>query len=153
MKAWHRPGFSLLEVLLATGILLGSLIVLGHLTWVGRAHVQAAEDYAKAQRIGQTKLNEILAGLAPLTPVAQEPLEDEPGWVCSVEVEPLKQPGLLEVRVIVSQEEEGLRDRLPRQFTLVHWVRDPGRAGRLGKEPSSGTDSAFPRGPIRGRRR
>ena len=60
MNQPRRSGFSLMEVLLATGILLGSLIVLGQLATVGRKHAHDAETLTTAQLLCQSKLNEIL---------------------------------------------------------------------------------------------
>ena len=62
MSPARRSGFSLLEVIMATAILLGCLIVLGDLAAVGRRHARDAEDLTTAQWLCQTKLNEILAG-------------------------------------------------------------------------------------------
>ncbi|MGQ9574186.1 MAG: type IV pilus modification PilV family protein [Thermoguttaceae bacterium] len=119
----RRHGFSLLEVLLAMGILLGSLVVLADLAGIGRAHIRSAEDFGTAVRICQTRVDELLAGLRPLEPVDAEPVAEEPGWLCSVEVEPLRQPGLLAVRVTAFQEKTVSGQ--PAQLTLVRWVRDP----------------------------
>jgi type II secretory pathway pseudopilin PulG len=125
----RRAAFSLLEVLLATGILLGSLIVLSELAGIGGRRVRSAEALATAQRICQTKMHEILAGLADPEPVEDEPVADEPGWVCSIQTESVPQPGLIGVRVTVGQDlPEQMR---PTRFTLVRWVR---------QAPSTGDD-------------
>lgn len=150
MTATDRSGFSLMEVLLATAILLGSVIVLGELASMGRQHANSAEELATAQRLCQNKLNEILVGLTSPEPVEAEPLEvmlleeetvggdeslpatksdEEPTWMHSVEIEPLGEIGLVSVRVTVWQTEyneeeddEGIR---PGAFSLVRWMRDP----------------------------
>jgi len=127
MKRSHRAGFSLLEVILATAILLGAAVVLAELASVGREHAQRAQELAAAQLAAQTKLNEVLSGSAPLQSVQDQALEDPPGWVRSVQVGPLKRSGqvtgLLEVRVTVSQELGN--DRRGKEFTLTRWVGDP----------------------------
>ena len=74
MNSSVRYGYSLLEVILATAILLGSVVVLGELASIGRKHVISAEKRAAAQLQCETKLNEILAGLVPLESVAETPL-------------------------------------------------------------------------------
>ncbi len=123
MKSPCRKGFSLLEVLLATGILLGCLVVLSELANIGRIHASVAQDGGAAARICQSKLNEILAGLAPVAPVHEEPVDDSPGWWYSVEMEPVRQRGVVALRVTVRQDENS-SDR-PVEFSLVRWVRDP----------------------------
>jgi prepilin-type N-terminal cleavage/methylation domain-containing protein len=131
-----RPGFSLLEVVVATAILLASAILLSELAAVGRQHASSAEDLAAAQRICQSTLNEILAGAAPLAPIDKEPLGNEPGWVYSVEIEPLEtpfaQPGLAVLRVTVTEDVEP--PRRAAQFTLSRWIRDPGLPDETGRE-------------------
>jgi len=134
-----RRGFSLLEVLLASGILLGCLIVLSELASIGRRHVRDAEDLITAERICQTKINEFLAGLQEPVAVEYAEVEDEPGWFYSVETEPVRQRGLIAVRVTVVRDvaEAGGEAFAPaagqaQQFTLVRWVRDPEAPRGLG---------------------
>ena len=129
MKPARRAGFSLLEVLLATGILLGSLIVLGQLAVIGRKHADDAENLTTAQLICQTKLNEILGGASPVRSVEQQPVQGAPGWVYSVEVESLGRRGLASLRVTVAEDlpespqaADGPRGK---PFTLTRWIRDP----------------------------
>lgn len=123
MNPRPRSGFSLLEVLLATGILVGCLVVLSELANIGRIHASVAQDGAVAARICQTKLNEILAGVAPVASVHEEPVEDTPGWWYSVEVESPRQPGVVALRVTVGMDENS--SGRPVEFSLVRWVRDP----------------------------
>jgi hypothetical protein len=112
-----------LEVLLATGILLGCLVVLSELANIGRIHASVAQNGAVAARICQSKLNGILAGLAPVASVHEEPVEDSPGWWYSVEIESVRQRGLVAVRVTAGEDENS--SGRPVEFSLVRWVRDP----------------------------
>ncbi len=123
MKPSRRGGFSLLEVMLAAGILLGCLVVLSELANLGRIHVASAEHEATAARLCQNQLNAILSGITPVAAVPPEPIAEAPGWWVSVEVEPSKQRGVSVVRVTVGKgEEEGSRQEA---FSLVRWMRDP----------------------------
>ena len=127
MKRPRRTAFSLLEVLLAIAILLGSAIVLAELAGIGTQHVTSAERLATAQRLCQLKLNEILAGITPLERVESQTLVDRPDWIYSVEIEPISRPGfqqgLAALRVTVAEDVE--EDQQGRQFTLTRWIRDP----------------------------
>lgn len=76
MKTHDRSGFSLMEVLLATAILLGSMIVLSELAGIGRHHANSAQRLATAQLLCQNKMNELLVGMAALESVDAEPLEE-----------------------------------------------------------------------------
>jgi type II secretory pathway pseudopilin PulG len=123
-----RAGFSLMEMLVATGIMLASLGLLSQLASVGYDHARSAEAQAAAQRICQNKLNEILSGAAPLELVYDEPLLDEPGWICTIDAEtldwPIDQPPLAILRITVMEQTEG--PRRGEQFTLWRLIRDPG---------------------------
>jgi len=122
MKRHRRAGFSLLEVLLATSILVGSMVVLSELANIGRHHVDDVDRLTTAQQIGRAKLNAILAGAEPLMPVADEPVDGFPGWLATVRIEPTGEEGLQALRVTVREDvPEG---KAARQFTLVRWIRE-----------------------------
>jgi len=127
MRRARRGAFSLLEVILATAILLGCLVVLFELARLGGRQARGAEDLSTAQRICQTKINRILAGLDYPEEVQEEEVEGEPGWYYSLETEPAEYPGLIAVRVRVTQDLTAMRH--PQEFALVRWIRDP-EAGR-----------------------
>jgi hypothetical protein len=121
MRRSHRQGFSLLEVLLATGMLIGSAIVLMELASIGNRHAASARDLSRSQLICQTKLNEIVCGIAPAEEVRPTPLEDDPRWVYWVETMPAEQPGLLIVEVGAAYEPAPRQQKS--RYTLVRWVR------------------------------
>ena len=132
-----RYGFSLMEVILATAILLGSVVVLVELAGIGRHHAQSAQQRAIGQLLCQNKMNEMLAGVAPLESVQAEPLEmavsdgaaafteevtTGPSWWYSVELTSTSMPALSAVRIVVWQAVDA--DDEPRNvFSLVRWVR------------------------------
>lgn len=133
----RRAGFSLLEVLLATSILLACAVVLGELAAIGRRHLSSAEEMTTAQILCQNRLNEMLIGALPMVDVEEEELEDAPGWVCTVKIDPTDHAGLSALRVTVAQQApEGSQgapeDKPTRQFTLVRWVPSAGEADGSG---------------------
>ena len=142
----NRSGFSLLEVLLATSILVGCLGVLFELAAMGRHQAEEAQQLTAAQALCETKLNEILAGLQTPDPVEDQPLEGSSGWQYSVASEPLPQPGLLRLQVTVKETAE---DRKPREFTLVQWIPDSAqhRAGDAFGSPPIALPTTARRGP------
>lgn len=121
MKTSPRGGFSLLEVLLALAILLGSIVVLGELARLGMRNAALARGQTQAQLLCESKLNEILCGLEPARTVRDVPFADLEGWLYRVEVEELADLGLTSVQVTVV-EDVPLR-RHPIEFTLVRWAR------------------------------
>lgn len=124
----NRRGFSLMEIILASGILLACLVVLGQLASQGRHHIEDIETLSTAELACQTRLNELLCGAVPLSAVENEPLAELPGWVVSVQVEPLERRGVSALRVTVSEEpdeESAAGEERPSgpRFTLVRWIR------------------------------
>jgi len=114
-----RRGFSLLEVMLATGILLGSVVVLGELARLGSRNVQAACAETEAERLAQSVLSQVTAaGGIPEQAVGQ-PIENTPGWLYSIEIEPLDRPALSALRITVAQDLPD--EKQPIRFTLVRW--------------------------------
>lgn len=120
----ERCGFSLIEIIIATAILMGSVIVLAQLAGMGRSMAQKADLQAKAQRVCERTLNEIVLGerpmqtvqrtvLEPVTQVSGQPIENVDNssiriqptgdrWLHSVFVTPLAEtPHLVRVTVTV----------------------------------------------------
>jgi type II secretory pathway pseudopilin PulG len=140
MRHARRSGFSLLEVLLATGILVGSAVALMELASIGSQHAATARDLATSQLICQTKLNEISCGLAPAETVRPTPLEEHPRWVYWVTVLPAEQPGLLEVEVGAAHEPAPRKQKA--KFTLVRWIRDAKSTSRESLPPGAPATAA-----------
>jgi len=120
----RRSGFTLLEVLLALAILVGSLATIGALTEQGLRHAHRAAAVSKAQLHCESVLAEITAGVMLPAAVNGAPLESDPAWVYSVEATPdAIDPALLSVRVTVI--ENVPPQQRPVEFSLTRWVTDP----------------------------
>ena len=153
MRRSRRRGFSLLEVLLATAILVGSSIVLMELASIGLRHAASARDLSQAQRLCQSKLNEIVVGVAPAETVRPMPCEENPRWTYWVNVQPTERVGLVLLEVGVAQELAS-RKQLNR-FTLTRWIRDPKLSEERSREensspsgPPAAEPGAFARGGL-----
>lgn len=140
MRPSRRRGFSLLEVLLATGILIGSSIVLMELASIGMRHAASARDLSQAQLICQTKLNEIVAGVTPAETARPMPYEDDPRWTYWVTVQPTERVGLVLLEVGVAQ--ELIPNKQTNRFSLVRWIRDP-----KGEDDGASPVTPAPAGP------
>ena len=130
MNLNSRHGFSLMEVMIASTVLVGSLIVLDELASLGTRNAINMETRVTAQMLCEQKLNQILTGIDPLQEVENEAFEendDEAGeedegeeWFYTVELEPLEIQNLVSLKVIVRQDEE--KYLRPKQYELVRWV-------------------------------
>jgi type II secretory pathway pseudopilin PulG len=69
-----RAGFSLIEVIIATAILMGSAVVLSRLAGMGREQSQKARLYADAQELCQQTMSELLLQSRPPELVESMPL-------------------------------------------------------------------------------
>ena len=133
MKHRRQTGFSLLEVLMATSILLACFIVLGELAQVGRRHAEDVQDLTTAQLICQSKLNEIVAGAAPLASVEDAAVEGTSGWVYSVDIEYRDRLDLVSVRVTVAGEPgetDNPAQRRKKSFALTRWMHSAATENR-----------------------
>jgi len=125
-RAGRRRGMSLLEVMIATVLVLGSVMALSRLAFLARRNAARAEDRTLSQIHCQNIMEEMLAGVRPLQKVPPTAFEGE-AWVYMVDVEPLEQTGLAKVAVTVDRLEDpdGL---LPGEdemggYRLVRWIR------------------------------
>ena len=124
-------GFSLLEVIIATGILATSTVLLLSLFSTGERHTKRAERRVLAQMLCQSKLDELIVDSAQLQAVENEPLEGYPDWSLTVEWAPLEIAGLVSVRVLIQQTPERNKMDAPdttppsATFSLVRWMRHP----------------------------
>lgn len=125
MLSKRRSGFSLMEVMLAIGILLACLVVLGEVAYVGRKTAEDVEQVTTAQLLCQAELNSILAGATPLESSEGREIADAPGWLVSISSESLGKFDMIQLSVTVARDPEF--DQLERQgqvqYTLVRWMR------------------------------
>jgi len=121
-------GFSLLEVILALAILTGAIAVLGEVARQGMRCGRIARDTARAKLLCESKLNEITAGIAPLSSVSAAQCDvqftpSDPPWVYSVDVSQADEAGFVVVTVTVTQDVDPLSR--PVKVSLVRWMLDP----------------------------
>jgi len=118
----RRNGLTLLEVLLALAIFVGSWAVLGQLLSHGvRGSVQS-QLQTEAMLRCEARLAELVAGAVPFAPVNQLPFDDNAAWLCSISLTPSNVEGLYEVEVTVSREGGGHGGA---SFTLKRLAREP----------------------------
>lgn len=116
-------GFSLLEVVLALTILAGAIAVLGELVRLGTVNAGSARDLTQAQLLCESKMAEVASGLLLPEVVQAVPCEYDPEWLYSIDIQPTEMPGLVSLRVTVTQ--DLLPNQRPAEFSLVRLIQDP----------------------------
>ncbi len=131
-----RRGLTLLEVILALAILAGAVAVLSQLSWSGLENARLAGDVVQAQLMAESLMAELMAGIHPLEPVFDQPVEDftldwleplsaeeDPGrWLATIDIVPAPLDGMLQVAVTVR---DGTSTGRAAESTLVRWRIDP----------------------------
>jgi type II secretory pathway pseudopilin PulG len=118
-----RGGLSLLEVVLALGILLMSLAALSQLVSSGSRAASDSQLRTEAIIRCQSKLAEAIAGSLPLQAVTGARFEDDARWRWSLRIQQASVPGLLELEVTVVR--EGAAGDSIAEFSLRRLVRNP----------------------------
>jgi hypothetical protein len=144
---------TLLEVMLALVMLLGSVMALSRLAFLARRHSVSSEDQTQAQLLCQGVMQELLAGIQPLDPVSEQTFDEYPQWIYSIDVQPLGSAPLLAVSVRVvrlpEEQPESLALADPDEdeldgYRLVRWIRTH---GRYEQPESTEQQTAVPAGP------
>jgi type II secretory pathway pseudopilin PulG len=118
----RRRGVTLLEVLLALGILVLSLAAIGQLYGNGVRGSLRAKLQTEAILRCETKLAEVVAGVEPFQTATDTPFADDAAWTWSVTLTEAEQYGLYEAEVTVKKQGSGLGGA---EFALKRLVREP----------------------------
>lgn len=125
--ACRRPGFSLLEVILALAIFGVAMAMLGNILSNGARAAIESRDLARAQVLCESKMAEVLLNSAGPQPISEVPLESTDTfrqWQYSVQTMPAPMSGMLAVKVSVALVPSD-PSVLPVEFSLVRWIIDP----------------------------
>jgi general secretion pathway protein I len=146
-----HDGFTLLEIILALAILAGSLAALGEVMRLADQNAAATRDETQAQIIASSVMDELIAGVLPLTAVNQSPVavESDPPWVFSIALEQTGYAEMIAVRVLVEQQADARLQ--PARFELVRWLPNPDYVPpSTGSQSSSGSSSQSTTGAAGG---
>ena len=127
-----KHAHSLLEVMIALAILVGSAAVLSQLMNLGQRQALRAADITEAQTLCQNLLNELLAGTISWESTDSQPIDPFSPWDYTVQIEPFGDGPLSSVTVTVTQHREERFDEsdpkaaAPPQCRLSRWVYRPG---------------------------
>lgn len=122
-----RRGISLLEIILAIGIMGASLAALSSVVMLGADAALDAKDRVMAQMLCEQQIAEVVLNNLTPVPYSNRPLV-VPGsstqFVASMQSQPGPIQGVLAVQVTVASDQSGGAQN-PVQVSLVRWMVDP----------------------------
>lgn len=118
-----RSGISLFEVLLALGILLGSLVALGRLSNSGMNAAVQSRLQTKAVMRCESKLAEVVAAVEPLEDTSDTPFEDDEDWTWSMQIG--EGPHVDVMMITVSVQYFGGNALASTGYSMTRFIRDP----------------------------
>ena len=120
-RRWESSGFTLLEILLTTAILLLGLAAVFHTTRSALKRMTLARELTEAQNACQAVLNELLSRTAPIEPDVGKTVEHLPHWKIRVDIYPASQSGLY-VLHLSAQQFSPSGAFLDVRYQLLRWV-------------------------------
>lgn len=118
-----RRAFSLLEAILASGIFIAAMAVLGSLIDLGLFSARLAKLATMGQLRCESKIEELAAGIEPLVAGEAVPFPDDDAWRYSVEIAPTEIPTL--VKVVVRVEHMADEETPDYECRLARWLAIP----------------------------
>ena len=121
----RRDGITLLEVILATAIFLGSLTAILQLMRLGHDSRISARMEAECALRCESLMGEYVSGIRPLTAESQTPFDDSNGneWTYSTVIDDAEGESLLLITVLV--EHMTTDEQVNAYFQLKRMMRDP----------------------------
>lgn len=133
----HRPGITLIEVLLGLAIFLLALVPISRLVGMGTDSALEAALQSDGMRLAASKMAEVEAGVVSAVGGGSGTFEDEPAWSWEVQSSPTAIPNLYAITVTVSHDFRGQ----PMTVSLWQMIVDPatmGTAAAIAKPEATG---------------
>ena len=117
-----RNGFTLLEILLTTAILLIGLTAVLQTTRSALQTMVKVRELTEAQNACQAVLNELLARSSPIQPEAGRTIEHLPHWRIRIDIYPAPQNGLYVLHLSAQQFSPVDDTLVETKYQLLRWV-------------------------------
>jgi prepilin-type N-terminal cleavage/methylation domain-containing protein len=120
----HPPhnGFTLLEILLTTAILLVGLTAIFQTSRSALRSMSASRDLTDAQNACQATLNELLAQSAPIRTNEGKTIDNLPNWKIRIDLYPAPQPRLYVLHLSAQQFSPEDGTLLGIKYQLIRWI-------------------------------
>lgn len=118
-----RCGMTLLEVVIALALFLAAMSAIAEILRMGSDSSVKAQLQAEAALLGESKLNEVVAGIVPMTSVQSQAFESSPKWTWTLTVEDDTTLSLKHLVLTVQHLDSA--DKPNHEVKFARWVRDP----------------------------
>ncbi len=120
-----RRGLSLLEVLLAMGIFLLTMVALGQLIIISGDRALDVKMQSQAVQMAQSKMAEIVTGIQPFNAQSGMPFDEDPDWTWSMDVQSIQSNGVTGLSQVTVHVSKNKPDGTKLDFALTQFVMDP----------------------------
>jgi type II secretion system protein I len=144
----RRPGMTLVEVLLALGIMLIAVVALAQLVQLGADAGFDARMNARAGRLAQAKMAEVESGVMPVQNGGGSGAYtgDDAGWSWSVELDPQGPANLYLATVKITRTIRGK----PFSLSFCQMILDPAAMGSAAQAEQPTTNDTTAATPLSG---
>jgi prepilin-type N-terminal cleavage/methylation domain-containing protein len=118
----RNGGFTLLEILLTTVVLLVGLTAVFQTTKLALQRMAISKELTEAQNACQAVLNELLAQSAPIQPEPGKRVAHLPNWKIQVDIYPASQSGLYVLHLSALQFSPEGDTFIGVKYQLLRWV-------------------------------
>jgi general secretion pathway protein I len=130
-----RCGMTLLEVVIALAMFFAAMSAIGQILRMGSDSAIRAQIRAEGTLLGESKLNEVIAGVVPLQAATAQPFENAPQWSWSLTVEDDTDVAIKRLLLTVThQRASGEADH---QIKFARMLRDPAIFQQTGNTDST----------------
>ena len=130
-----RSGMTLLEVVIALALFFAAMAAISQILKMGSVSAVKAQLRAEATLLGESKLNEVIAGILPLTPVEQQVFEGSPQWTWTLAVEDDSDVTLK--RLLLTVNHLAANGKSDHEVRFARLLRDPSLFQQLGNSSST----------------
>lgn len=130
-----RSGMTLLEVVIALAMFFAAMSAISQILQMGSDSAIRAQIRAEGTQLGESKLNEVIAGIVPLQAASAQPFENSPQWTWSLTVEDDTDVSIKRLLLTVAhQRSDGTSDH---QIKFARMLRDPAIFQQSGSSDST----------------
>ena len=119
----YRSGMTLLEVVIALALFFAAMAAIAEILHMGSQTAVKAQLRAEASLLGESKLNEVIAGIVPLTAVSDQKFAEAPQWTWTLSVADDTDVSIK--RLLLTVKHLNSADKSDHEIQFARLLRDP----------------------------